>query len=111
MSTERGYFREVIRVTDEFFAEGFGQWSHSKMYRDVIKAWHIHQQQIDWWYVPMGALKVVLHDLRKEFAQFPSDTGSISGRTIRRKSAKDSAWCRSRLQGAEWRGAPLLHHV
>ena len=61
---ERGYFREIIRVTDEFFGEGFGQWSHSRMYRDVIKAWHIHQKQIDWWYVPMGALKVVLHDLR-----------------------------------------------
>jgi dTDP-4-dehydrorhamnose 3,5-epimerase len=61
---ERGFFRELIRVTDEFFGEGFGQWSHSKMYRDVIKAWHIHQVQIDWWYVPVGALKVVLHDLR-----------------------------------------------
>jgi dTDP-4-dehydrorhamnose 3,5-epimerase len=67
---ERGYFREVIRVTDEFFSEGFGQWSHSKMYRDVIKAWHIHQQQIDWWYVPMGALKAVLHDLRKDSPSF-----------------------------------------
>jgi dTDP-4-dehydrorhamnose 3,5-epimerase len=63
---ERGFFRELIRVTDEFFGEGFGQWSHSKMYRDVIKAWHIHQVQVDWWYVPAGALKVVLHDLRKE---------------------------------------------
>ncbi len=61
---ERGFFREIIRVSDDFFGEGFGQWSHSKMFRDVIKAWHIHQQQIDWWYVPMGAIKVVLHDLR-----------------------------------------------
>ena len=61
---ERGFFRELIRVSDDFFAEGFGQWSHSKMYRDVIKAWHIHQSQVDWWYVPVGALKVVLHDLR-----------------------------------------------
>ena len=24
---ERGFFREVIRKTDPFFAEGFGQWS------------------------------------------------------------------------------------
>src|SRR5438552_18141351 len=61
---ERGFFREIIRITDDFFAEGFGQWAHSKMYRDVVKAWHIHQTQIDWWYVPMGALKVALHDLR-----------------------------------------------
>ena len=28
-SDERGYFREIIRVTDDFFAEGFGQFSHS----------------------------------------------------------------------------------
>jgi dTDP-4-dehydrorhamnose 3,5-epimerase len=63
---ERGFFRELIRVTDGFFGEGFGQWSHSKMYRDVIKAWHFHQQQVDWWYVPVGALKVVLHDLRPD---------------------------------------------
>ncbi len=65
-SDERGFFREIIRVTDEFFQEGFGQWSHSKMFRDVIKAWHIHQKQSDWWYVSAGAIKVVLHDLRKD---------------------------------------------
>lgn len=63
---ERGFFREVIRVTDDFFREGFAQWSHSRMYRDVIKAWHIHQKQVDWWYVPIGALKVVLHDRRPD---------------------------------------------
>lgn len=35
---ERGFFREVIRVTDEFFEEGFGQWSHSLMYPSVPPA-------------------------------------------------------------------------
>jgi dTDP-4-dehydrorhamnose 3,5-epimerase len=63
---ERGFFRELIRVTDEFFGEGFGQWSHSLMYPGVIKAWHIHYKQVDWWYVPIGVLKVALHDLRPE---------------------------------------------
>ncbi len=63
---ERGFFRELIRVTDDFFAEGFGQWSHSLMYPGVIKAWHIHYKQVDWWYVPIGVLKVALHDLRAE---------------------------------------------
>lgn len=63
---ERGYFREMIRKTDTFFGEGFGQLSHSMMYHGVVKAWHIHQQQIDWWYCPIGALKVVLHDLRED---------------------------------------------
>lgn len=61
---ERGFFREVIRVTDDFFAEGFGQWSHSLMYPDVAKAWHVHQWQVDWWYVASGVLKVALYDTR-----------------------------------------------
>jgi dTDP-4-dehydrorhamnose 3,5-epimerase len=62
-SDERGFFREIIRDTDEFF-DTFGQWSHSLMYPGSAKAWHIHQHQIDWWYC-IGALKVALHDLRE----------------------------------------------
>jgi dTDP-4-dehydrorhamnose 3,5-epimerase len=61
---ERGYFREIIRVTDDFFGEGFGQLSHSLVYAGTTKAWHIHQQQTDWWYVAAGVLKVALHDTR-----------------------------------------------
>ena len=59
---ERGFFREIIRETDEFFGH-FGQWSHALMYPGSAKAWHIHQHQVDWWYC-IGALKVALHDLR-----------------------------------------------
>jgi dTDP-4-dehydrorhamnose 3,5-epimerase len=62
---ERGFFREVLRSTDPIFAEGFGQLSHSLMHFGVIKAWHIQPLQISWWYVPIGALKVALHDLRE----------------------------------------------
>ena len=65
---ERGFFREIIRVTDDFFKEGFGQWSHSVMYQGATKAWHIHQRQVDWWYVATGVLKVVLHDMREDSA-------------------------------------------
>ncbi len=67
---ERGFFREIIRLTDDFFAEGFGQWSHSLMYQSVVKAWHIHQVQTDWWYVGDGVLKVALHDARPDSATF-----------------------------------------
>jgi dTDP-4-dehydrorhamnose 3,5-epimerase len=63
-SDERGYFRELIRVTDEFFAEGFGQWSVSLMHHGVIKAWHVHKTQVDWWHVTAGTLKAALHDTR-----------------------------------------------
>jgi dTDP-4-dehydrorhamnose 3,5-epimerase len=61
---ERGFFEELIRVNDPFFSEGFGQLSHSFMHSGVIKAWHIHKTQVDWWYVARGDLKVALYDNR-----------------------------------------------
>ncbi len=61
---DRGYFEELIRATDTFFNEGFGQLNQTKMYPGIIKAWHIHKTQVDWWYVAIGKLRVGLHDLR-----------------------------------------------
>lgn len=61
---ERGYFREIIRVTDDIFTEGFGQWSMSYMVQDVIKAWHVHQIQTDFWMITQGIVKAVLYDTR-----------------------------------------------
>jgi dTDP-4-dehydrorhamnose 3,5-epimerase len=63
---ERGFFREIIRKTDAFFSEGFGQLSHSLMYQGSAKAWHIHKTQVDWWYVGTGVLKVALYDTRTD---------------------------------------------
>jgi dTDP-4-dehydrorhamnose 3,5-epimerase len=63
---ERGFFRELIRVSDPFFEEGFAQLSHSLMHPGVVKAWHLHKTQVDWWYVPLGVLKVALYDTRPE---------------------------------------------
>lgn len=62
----RGFFRELVRNTDAFFQEGFGQWSHSMMTKDTVKAWHFHHLQIDWWYVPVGVITTVLFDNREE---------------------------------------------
>ncbi len=62
-SDERGFFREIIRVTDGFFDEGFGQWSCSV--RSVgTGEWHIHKIQTDWWYVPIGQIEAYLYDTR-----------------------------------------------
>lgn len=65
---QRGFFREIIRVTDPFFgqADRFAQWSHSLMQKDVVKAWHYHHIQTDWWYVPIGLVETVLYDNREE---------------------------------------------
>lgn len=67
---ERGFFREIIRASDDFFSEGFGQFSHSLMYPGVAKAWHIHKTQVDWWYVPVGNIRVALHDKRRNSPSF-----------------------------------------
>ena len=63
---ERGFFREIIRNSDEIFKPGFGQVSHSLVYHGVIKAWHYHKKQTQWNYVVNGLIKVVLYDLRKK---------------------------------------------
>lgn len=67
---ERGFFEEIIRVTDPFFAEGFGQLSHSVMFPGVIKAWHVHKTQVDWWYMTKGTIKAVLYDGRKDSSTY-----------------------------------------
>ena len=61
---ERGFFREIARDTEEIVTEGWAQLSHSLMRPGVAKAWHVHPNQIDWWYVPVGDLKVALYDTR-----------------------------------------------
>lgn len=64
---DRGFFREIFRSTDTLFEDGvFGQWSHSKMTHNVVKAWHYHHVQTDWWYVPFGKVETVLYDNREE---------------------------------------------
>ena len=64
---DRGFFREVVRSTDSIFDVGkFAQWSHSKMTKNVVKAWHYHHVQYDWWYVPIGQVETVLYDNREE---------------------------------------------
>lgn len=62
---ERGFFQELIRVTDPFFAEGFGQLSRSYMHEGVVKAWHVHKTQYDWWCIVAGKVKVALYDTRE----------------------------------------------
>jgi dTDP-4-dehydrorhamnose 3,5-epimerase len=65
----RGYFMELIRKDDAFF-RGFGQWSESKMVTGTIKAWHIHQIQVDYWRVPVGLVRAVLCDLRPDSSTY-----------------------------------------
>lgn len=65
---KRGFFREIIRESDAVFtnASNFSQWSHSKMAKNTVKAWHYHHLQTDWWYIAIGLVQVVLVDNRKD---------------------------------------------
>ena len=76
---DRGFFREILRATDESFGEGFGQWSHSLMFDGVIKAWHFHRIQTDWWYVVSGVLRVGLCDLREESGTYKKTMDFLMG--------------------------------
>lgn len=78
-SDERGYFREIIRESDDFFGEGFGQWSHSLVHEGVAKAWHIHKIQTDWLYLVTGAMKVGLYDTREDSATHGETTEILLG--------------------------------
>jgi dTDP-4-dehydrorhamnose 3,5-epimerase len=69
---QRGFFREVVRVSDNFFADpsNFGQWSHSRMQKNVVKAWHYHHVQTDWWYISYGEVETALYDNRPESSTY-----------------------------------------
>ncbi len=76
---ERGFFREVIRVTDAFFVDGFGQLSHSLVMAGVLKAWHAHRRQTQWNYVVSGLTAVALHDTRTNSPTFGETMTFLAG--------------------------------
>jgi dTDP-4-dehydrorhamnose 3,5-epimerase len=95
---ERGFFRELIRKTDGFFAEGFGQLSHSQMHAGTAKGWHYHPNQVDWWYV-IGNLKVALYDLREGSPTYKQLDellmGEVYGATVLKIPAMVAHGCRA----------------
>jgi dTDP-4-dehydrorhamnose 3,5-epimerase len=61
----RGYLMEMLRSDDEIF-EGFGQVYLSVGYPGVVKGWHYHKLQTDYFTIVKGMMKVVLYDRRDE---------------------------------------------
>jgi dTDP-4-dehydrorhamnose 3,5-epimerase len=62
---ERGFLMEMLRSDDEMFTE-FGQVYLSVAYPGVVKGWHYHKLQTDYFTVVRGMLKVVLYDRRDD---------------------------------------------
>jgi dTDP-4-dehydrorhamnose 3,5-epimerase len=72
---ERGYFVETYRR--EWFALGREMVQNNRADRQAgaIVGLHYHLHQADYWYVPQGTVRVVLHDLR---AGSPTDGATLS---------------------------------
>lgn len=62
---ERGYLMEMLREDDEIF-EHFGQSYVSLNYPGVIRAWHYHKKQNDFWVCVKGMIKAVVYDSRED---------------------------------------------
>ncbi|GFP23902.1 dTDP-4-dehydrorhamnose 3,5-epimerase, partial [Candidatus Hakubella thermalkaliphila] len=61
---ERGFLMEMLRSDDEIF-EKFGQVYVTAGYPGVVKGWHYHRKQTDYFTVVKGMAKVVLYDGRE----------------------------------------------
>jgi dTDP-4-dehydrorhamnose 3,5-epimerase len=61
---ERGFFSEVLRNDwQDFVQDTFLQVNWSYSYPDVVRAWHKHVRgQVDYFFVPKGALKICAYD-------------------------------------------------
>jgi dTDP-4-dehydrorhamnose 3,5-epimerase len=62
---ERGRLMEILRADDELF-EQFGQAYMTTAYPGVVKAWHLHKVQIDYFCVVHGMMKIALYDARED---------------------------------------------
>jgi dTDP-4-dehydrorhamnose 3,5-epimerase len=64
---DRGMFTEVVKATDDFIDDHpFAQISHTLTFPGVIKAFHWHNYQTDYWYCVVGNIRVGLVDLRTD---------------------------------------------
>ena len=59
---ERGFFAEILRLSDHKFNFSKAQISHSRVKKNIIKGWHGHKKQFQWNYVVCGAIELVLYD-------------------------------------------------
>jgi dTDP-4-dehydrorhamnose 3,5-epimerase len=62
---ERGTVMHMLRADDPHF-DRFGEIYFSTVYHGVIKGWHLHERMTINYAVPVGAIKLVLFDDRKD---------------------------------------------
>jgi dTDP-4-dehydrorhamnose 3,5-epimerase len=62
---ERGRLMEILRHDDQGF-ERFGQVYLSTTYPGVVKGWHLHRIQDDFFVCVRGMVKLVIYDARED---------------------------------------------
>lgn len=62
---DRGYLMEILRSDDAIFGQ-FGQLYVSMNYPGVVRAWHWHEHQEDFFCCVRGMIQVPLYDLRED---------------------------------------------
>lgn len=63
-SDQRGFFREAARIDKPFFAEGIDSVYQIIVPANSEKAFSYQSERTEWFYVPIGVVKVTLRDLR-----------------------------------------------
>jgi dTDP-4-dehydrorhamnose 3,5-epimerase and related enzymes len=66
---ERGKIMHMLKCTDPHF-EKFGEIYFSVAYPNVIKGWHMHTRQTQFYAVITGMIKLVLFDDRKQSSTY-----------------------------------------
>jgi dTDP-4-dehydrorhamnose 3,5-epimerase len=66
---ERGRLTEILRADDPEFKK-FGQVYYTTAYPGVVKAWHYHKIQTDYFFCIKGMTKLVMYDSRKDSPTF-----------------------------------------
>ena len=65
ITDERGRVMELLRNDEDIF-KGFGQVYLTTAYPGVVKAWHYHKKQTDYFCCIYGMMKLVLYDNRDQ---------------------------------------------
>jgi len=69
IADERGRLMEMLRSDSDIFKK-FGQMYMTTAYPGVVKAWHYHKKQTDYFVCVKGMMKVVLYDDRRGSTTF-----------------------------------------
>jgi dTDP-4-dehydrorhamnose 3,5-epimerase len=63
---DRGFICEVYRYGEDFMPAACMQTTFTKTYPGIVKAFHWHKLQWDYWFVMSGMARIVLYDMRED---------------------------------------------